>query len=386
MSILSKKLDILFGLDHSIDVIGGAQKSLKIIIDALNTEYNMGVLQPGKFEEGYSNINRYGITEYSSLKEIVKHPFTLLKYIKNLRDIIKKENPRVIHTHSQVNFFIIAFLKKIRLLPKNTFLIHTERGLYTKYSNFINKLFLYLMTELNILVTTTNFNMIHWKKALKEKNIKLDGYEIIENTAGEIFEEYDKNYPENYPNSLVVGFAGRYADWKDWPLAVEISKKLNEKFADKLIIKMAVSGDDEKTINKIREMFNELEDIMGERFEGKINVAFEEMNSFYYDIDFFILTSIKNSESFGRTLVEAMSRKTIILTTDAGGSVEVVGNPNFVINNAETFVKRINEIYSNPEVMVEEKERSYNRVKEKYSLANNINKHREMYNKILKKD
>src|SRR5699024_8511944 len=139
------------------------------------------------------------------------------------------------------------FLKKVNFIPKTSHLIHTERGLYTKYNSFINKLFLNLMSELNTLVTTTDFNMKYWKKAIDAKGLELDRYEIIENTAGKIFEKYDESHPNNYPNTLVVGFAGRYAEWKNWPLAVEISKQLNKIFGDELIIKMAVSGDNPKS-------------------------------------------------------------------------------------------------------------------------------------------
>ena len=130
------------------------------------------------------------------------------------------------------------------------------------------------------------------------------------------------------------------------------------------------------------EMFTKMKSLLGERFEGKINIDISEMNKFYYDLDFFILTSKHNTESFGRTLVEAMSRKTIVLTTNSGGSVEVVGNKNNVCETADDFIKKIVEYYNNRNLMEEEKEKSFKRVREKYSLKNNVNKHIRMYKNI----
>src|SRR5699024_168429 len=91
-------------------------------------------------------------------------------------------------------------------------------------------------------------------------------------------------------------------------------------------VKMAVGCLDSESRKETEKMFTRLKEALGEKFIGEINVKFEDMDQFYYDIDFFLLTSNYNTESFGRTLVEAMSRNTVVLTTNAGGAVEVVGN------------------------------------------------------------
>ncbi|MGI6537808.1 MAG: glycosyltransferase family 4 protein [Caldicoprobacterales bacterium] len=241
------------------------------------------------------------------------------------------------------------------------------------------------MKELNLLVTTTEFNMKHWKKALDKKGITLD-YRLIENTAGELFETLDESLISSNEERIIVGFAGRYTEWKNWPLAVEISKKLNEIIGDGLEIKMAIGCLDKKSLKHTKNMYAELSEVLGDRFDGKINITLEEMDKFYYDIDVFVLTSHYNTESFGRTLIEAMSRKTAVLTTNAGGSVEVVGNPNNVFDTADEFVERILDYYNNRNKLDEEKERNLKRVREVYSLDNNINKHLDLYASIINKE
>ena len=224
--------------------------------------------------------------------------------------------------------------------------------------------------------------MKHWKKALETKGIQLE-YRVIENTAGKLFENYDELLKKRDDKTLAIGFAGRYTDWKNWPLAVEISEKLNYILGNKLKVTMAVGCLDEKALEKTKKMFNCMKKTFGNRFDGKINISIEEMNKFYYDIDVFVLTSKYNTESFGRTLVEAMSRKNVVLTTDAGGSVEVVGNENNVLKTADEFVEKIMELFNDRDKMMEEKERNLKRVKDVYSLDNNLSKHLDMYEEIL---
>ena len=375
-------LDILLMSDNGLDTVGGEQESTKIIINGLKGKYSLGVIQPGNISKPIKGVTYFNLTEHTRMKHLIRNPFAFIKYILKVKQIINSKKPRIIHTQAQVSFFIVALLKKIRLISKGNYLIHTERGLYTKYNTFFKYIFYFFMRELNMLVTTTEFNMKYWKEALNKREFLLD-YRIIENTAGELFEVYDDSLNVKDEKKLIIGFAGRYCDWKNWPLAVEISEKLNDIIGSRLEVKMAVGCLDEKALKETKLMFQRLDEVLGCRFDGKINITIEEMNKFYYDIDVFILTSAPNTESFGRTVVEAMSRKTVVLTTDAGGSVEVVGNPDNVYKSAEDCVERILEFFNNKEKMDKEKEKNFERVRKIYSLENNLRKHLDMYSEII---
>jgi|SRR5690625_830422 len=375
---MTSRTEVLFLVDNSLDTIGGAEESTKIILNGLSKNFRFSLIQPGKIQGKINNVSIFELSEKTRLKHLIKNPFSFLKYIWKVREIIKQEKPRIIHTQAQVSFFIVALLKKLRLVPNNFTLIHTERGLYTKYSNFIRKIFFFFMKELDILVTTTNFNMRYWEQAIKEKGIHLD-YKVIENTAGELFETYNPKYEREEDGKIVLGFAGRYADWKNWPLAIEISEKLKEKLGTKLIVKMAVGCLDEESLQETERMFKYMSKLLGKNFEGQINAELEEMDKLYYELDVFILTSNYNTESFGRTLVEAMSRKTAVFTTDAGGSVEVVGKKDFVKSTAKEFATEIMLLKDDPEKMLVVKRDNLNRVKRVYSLENNIKKHLDLY-------
>src|SRR5699024_9534690 len=131
-------------------------------------------------------------------------------------------------------------------------------------------LFYLFMSELDVLVTTTNFNMKYWKEALNNRGLTIE-YEIIENTAGKIFEEYDATLESKSDKEFTIGFSGRYTDWKNWPLAVEITEQLNSILGEKLKVNMAVGCLDDRSLKETKEMFAYLSELLGKRFEGNIN-------------------------------------------------------------------------------------------------------------------
>lgn len=367
--------------DNSLDTIGGAEESTKIIINGIQDEFNLGVIQPGNIMNPKSGIHYYPVTLQTRLKHLIKTPFLFMRYIWKVKKVIIREKPKIIHTQAQVSFFIVALLRKLKLISSDFQLVHTERGLYINYSVFFKRLFLFFMKELDVLITTTEYNMNYWKKALRNRKRQLL-YRVIENTAGDIFETYDKTQEKNEDN-LVIGFAGRYSKQKNWAMAVEICEGLNKNFDNNIKIIMAVGCLDTKSKLLTQKMFRRLEDCLGRKFVGKININMKEMNEFYYQTDIFIMTSKPNSESFGRTLVEAMSRKTVVLTTDAGGPTEVIKSKDNICNTANQFIDKITELNSNKLLMNHEKAKNLLRVKRKYSLQNNIAKHFSVYKELI---
>lgn len=379
------KIDILIMSDNSHNTVGGEQESTKIILEGLNqSEFSTAVIHPGIPPENTLEKVRYlFMTNETRIKHLVKRPMNFIKYILKARYLIRLYRPKVIHTQAQVSFFIVALLRKTHLIPKDFTFIHTERGLYLKYNSIFRRLFIFFMNQLDILVTTTEYNMKSWKSAIKGKKPKK--FFIIPNTAGKEFEEFNEKLKKKNVDSdkFVIGFAGRYCDWKNWPLAVEIIDKMNNQIGQKLEVRMAVGCLDEASLEDTHKMFDHLYKKLNDRFKGDINISITEMNRFYYDIDAFILTSDKNTESFGRTLVEAMSRRNVVFTTPAGGSEEVVPSPENVFYTTDEIVKKLLVLAGEESFLIKEQNAGLNYVKNKYSLENNINLHQLLYKGIV---
>ena len=378
---MNNKYDVLIINDNNLGYLGGERESQLIILNGISNFYKTAVIQPGKFEEKISRVDVYYLTKSKRLKYLIKNPFAFVVYILRVGKLISKLHPKIVHSQSQVCFFIMSLLKRLHIVPKDIILLHTDRGLYTKYNGFFRWLFQLSFKYLDLLVTTTDFNKRSWEKANKDKGIKLE-YRVISNTAGKIYETIDEEKFDNH-KEIRVGFAGRYCDWKGWPLAEAICQRVNEKTRNSSFY-MYVSCFDDKAEIETNKMFDRMRKLLGNRFVGKINVPFVDMEQFYYDIDVYVLTSWPLSESFGRTIVEAMSRKTAVLTTNAGGSVEVVDNPSTVCKKDDDFAKIIVDWYENPDKLQVEKERCFKRVHDCYSLSNNVDNYKRLYKSILK--
>lgn len=379
----SKHADIVIINDNNLNFLGGERESQLIIINGASKEFKVAVIQPGEFKETIPNVDFYWCTKSLRMKYLIKNPFAFVAYIFKVARLIRSISPKLIHSNSQVSFFMVSLMKRFLLIPRNIVLIHTDRGLYTKYSRFINGVFQFSFKYIDTLITTTDFNRRCWKEANEKKGISIK-YRVIENTAGSIYETIDESKVAN--NSYItIGFAGRMCDWKGWPLAEVICKEV-DKLAPETHYMMYVSCFDKPAEDETQTMFERMKKLYGDRFVGRINVPFVEMEQFYYDTDVYVLTSWPKSESFGRTIVEAMSRMNAVLTTDAGGSPEVVNDPDTVCEKAEEFAEHIKRWNEDRKELESIKRKNLTRVKKEYSLDNNITKYVNLYGEIIKEN
>ncbi|MGI6537809.1 MAG: hypothetical protein ACOX22_05650 [Caldicoprobacterales bacterium] len=137
-------LDILLLTDNGLDTVGGEQESTKIIISGVKDKYSLGVVQPGKISDPETGVKYFDLTEHTRLKHLIRFSLSFIRYIMEVKKIITAYKPRIIHTQAQVSFFMVALLKKFGFIAKDSYIIHTERGLYTKYSKPIRQLFTFL--------------------------------------------------------------------------------------------------------------------------------------------------------------------------------------------------------------------------------------------------
>lgn len=370
---------ILIVTDNNLSTVGGEQESTKIIIDGLRNEFSTSLFQPGRALTPFNGVKIYGFGDRERIKDFAKNPFRLFFYCVSLLKCLRKGGFDVVHTQAQVSFFAVSLLLKLRLVKGFKF-IHTERGLYSKYGFFIRSLFCFFMSELDVLVATTKLNRDMWKRLVDRRGFSLD-LRVIENTAGPLFESpVLVSKDDKGGHGLVVGFAGRYCEWKNWPLACDIVRRLEENNPDVgFTVKMRVGCLDEESEKRTKEMFYDIKSFLGDRFCGKINVPLREMEEFYCDVDMFCLTSYPGTESFGRTAVEAMSRECVVLTTPGGGPVEVIDDSSLVCDNAKQFAEVMSYYLKNPAALRDKGEANAVRARTVYSSEKNINEHRVIY-------
>lgn len=360
-------------------MVGGSVESLKVIMNAVKERYDISLITPGRYELEDEKIKHIHHSKYTGMKEMIRNPFAFCIYYIKMLLSIRKLKPKVIHTQEQIGYFAVAFFKRLRLIDRSTILIHTERGLYEKYSGLVKKLFLFSLRYTDKVVVTTDYNKVAWSNAV-DKNSR-GKYVVIENTAGARFENYDISKVRRDDDSITVGFAGRLSPWKGWDLAEEICNSVATN--KKIKFRVAMGCDSKKDKEIAEHIFETMGNKLQDRFTGNINLNLSQMDDFYYGIDVFIITSKPKTESFGRVLVEAMSRKVVVLGTDCGGATEVIGKKDNILNTAEEFKKKLEYFLENRQKLNEESEYYYKRFWEKYSLENNADKHMKLYSYYL---
>lgn len=375
------KKKILYLTDNNIASIGGVEESLKILINGLCAEYEIGLVQPGLTSECLDNTacTVYGIGKLKSLKLVFRSPFLFVGYMFAVSKLLREIAPEYVHTHSQASFFIVSLLIKLGVVKKRFIFLHTERGIYTKYGVLIRWLFGLFVKQVDSVVFTTEANKKLWLSSMQRSFVNLLPV-VIPNAAGEVFQNTAAS-DKVFEGDLTIGFAGRYCDWKDWPLAYDIVNKLKQQGVV-FKVKVAVGCNDEAAHSSANEMFSRFNTLMGGRFSGEINLALRDMVAFYDSVDVFILTSWPGTESFGRTIVEAMSRGCVVLSTASAGPIEIISSEDLICSAAEEFVSVIYSFDTSRDMIKDISEQNLQLVKSRYLFESNIGRHLQLYNKV----
>lgn len=380
------KPKVLYLSDSDLSKPGGAQQSMKVLAEGLKSEFNIYVLSPkgDRLFENHVVINQYKnfVLRGKSKKQI-------LLMIKDLYFAIRKIDPDIIHVQMTSTLIIINILLRIGLL-KNIKLIYTDRGVYSKYKSLTKKSINSFIKYSNQIITTTNVNKNNYAELFEGYSKYKHKFAVIYNTAGREFDVYNRNKRFSIRKKLkikdesyVIGLCGRYSEQKNWPLAKEIldmcSKYINN-ISVVLILGTDMSNEEN---NKAKLFLREIEEIVGkENFRGYINLNNKEVSDCYYAFDCFLLTS--KWESFGRTAVEAMSRKNIVIGTEVDGLVEVIGDKKFLYNCAKEAVEAISLFAANRKEQIKASDYFFEKYHNNYNSKKNINSYKEIYYNTLK--
>ena len=291
----------------------------------------------------------------------------------------------MIHVSMSESLITFGFLRCLGFFSKIPF-VYTDRGLaygYRKHSKMCIKA---TLKHADKLITTTSYNKSLWEK----ESLKC-GIEVIPNTISKAFNDYDSNRREEKrkeynisDDELVIGFAGRISEEKDWPFVPKLVKELaktNVKFKVALVISVYESGD----IKQVEDIKAGIIDAIGE--ENLIymqDLSQEEISDYYYLVDIFVMSSM--FESFGKAAVEAMSRKCSVISTNVGGLKEVIAKEEnlYTKETVDRFIDRVKYYCENKEELKKDREFFFKRYKDNYTIDANVSKHIALYNHILR--
>lgn len=385
------KKKVLYLMEYPIDLPGGGQMSTQTlcegIVDMYGEEFEPVVCCPElltKKKEDYpfeiiiysSDENR----EDTKLRRIVN----FLRRIGSFKRIISKAKPDLIHVSMSESLITFGFLRCLGFFSKTPF-VYTDRGLAYGYRKHSMTCIKATMKHAKRLLTTTEFNKNLWSK----ENLAC-GTTVIPNTISKAFNDFNPNRRNEMrekfgtkEGELVIGFAGRISEEKDWPFVPVLVKALADsglKFKVALVISVYESRD----MDEVNLVKTGIIDAIGEEkliYQQDLSQA--QISDYYYMVDIFVMSSM--FESFGKAAVEAMSRKCDVLSTTVGGLSEVIGKPEnlYTKDTVDKFVARVNYLNSHRDELDADREFFYERYKNNYTIEANVSRHVNVYKEIL---
>jgi UDP-D-galactose:(glucosyl)LPS alpha-1,6-D-galactosyltransferase len=346
-------MNILFV--HWLNGIGGGEKYIKNLINALPSNFNISFIGKDKNNLIISKCNKNIKYYYTKFKRnFFIFPLFSIRLFLLLIKVIKKDKIQIIHLN---DIYILPTFLIIKKIYPDIEIIFTSHGRWDTHF-FFNRMLLKAL-KFKVIIAPTPIQYFR----IKYIPVKVKLLPFFVN-------KISKKHKRISLEKIKLGIVGRFSPVKNHILAFDIINNLDDKY------ELHVFGDKILEINEESDEYRKK--ILGYKnnkriiFHGFVNNE-EEI---YKNIDILLVTSI--SESFGMTTIEALSYGIPVVSTLTEGSVFLIKNNynGFICENINEFCYNIKYIVSNYEFF------SKNCLKEikSFSKENYINK----YIKILK--
>lgn len=314
----------------------------------------------------------------------ILHPLKFYRLIKIINSILKKISADILHAQMPRGGKAISLLRKFNKISKEVKLVYTDREYVIDLRKIYKKIYGYTIgSNYDYIICLTKTAANYWKKYPVKNHIT-----VIPNAGGVVFDLYDKlaiqeakkKFPELNNGKINIIFVGRMTWEKRWGLAKDVIRELVKKHGEKINIILAIACKSTEMKEKTEQYLSDFKN--SKRIFIFINQDLDTLSSLYYLSDIHIITSCR--ESFGRTAIEAMSRKTVVISTEAGAIRETIGrDDNIVDDDVESIVNKVDEFIENPKKLYLEKDFFYKRYNDVYTTKANTKMHLQLYSKLL---
>ena len=380
---MAKILQIIPSLDQ---INGGVERgTLDIAKELIKVGFQSSLLSSGgEMAEKYKyrgvehhklNIKKKGIISYFILK-------------KKIRKILKEIKPDIVHIRSRWPAFCFNKIVKQLRIP----LVTTYHGTYSGTNFYPKKKYNSVMTEGDKVITISKFiddhvrfNFPSTKSKLIQINRGIDTQYFDLNAVTEQRKENLLSKLTLSENVHVILLPARITSWKGHLVALDAAKLIKHREPELNFVILFVGGEDgKKKFSKILKRKIKKNDL-----ENKIIFCgnLSDMPAVYSIADIVLSTSIE-PEAFGRISAEASSMTKPIISSNHGGSREIIENSitGWLVepSNPEQLAEKILEVLN----LSQEKKDSIGlsarrRVKEKFSLNDMLKKTLAVYEDLL---
>lgn len=376
-----KKNRIAYFIDCSINNGGAPKSSLILASEMAKRNYDVFLVMPKSiFKEKTKNIKVIQVDRFSNeFPFLFKNPIKSIELTFELLKIVKKIKPNIIHAQMPRSARALGFLKKMNLI-NDVKLVFTEREYVSDLRRIYKTIYkFFIINNYDKIICLSKKAMPFWIKNKAKSVVN------IYNPGGKIYDAYCSKYRirRNNRNSKRINiiFVGRMIKNKRWDFVVEIIKSFtidelnNFNF---IIVASTNSLEEKRYLNSLKKKFDSFQNLYF--YENLTNY---ELSSLYYSTDIHVITSIR--ESFGRTAIEAMSRKNVVIATNVGALEEILDNKSLILEpKVETFHDKIMSLSNNREELVALKNEMYKKYNKNFCTDKIADEHAHLYENLLK--
>ncbi len=276
----------------------------------------------GEMAEKY----KYKGVDHYQMKLDKKGPINfLLSRIKFVK-LIDEIKPDLIHIRSRWPALCFSGIIKRKRIP----LVTTYHGTYSGSNLFFKRQYNKVMTSGDSVITISKFidgHVRHFfpenKKKLIQINRGIDSNYFNLSSVSEIRKENFLSSLSIPENTHIILLPARITGWKGHDVAIDAINYINKKKPELNFIMIFVGSEDgkERFTKKLKKKIRKL------KLENKVNFCgnLNDMPAVYSTADIVLSTSIE-PEAFGRISAEASSMSKPIISSNHGGSREIIEN------------------------------------------------------------
>ncbi len=324
----------------------------------------------------FENIERItilndGIYNVSTISIFSKWKYIL--QVSKVKSIIKQFQPDIVHSHYASSYGLLGALSGFDNLVVSVW--GTDVFNFPKKSTLHANLLSFILSKARTL-TSTSFCM-------KEELMKYTKKDITVIHFGVNINVFTPKYYDLNADSLTIGnIKALEYDYGNHVL-LQAFKIVNDKYPTKNLSLLFVGGGSQLEILKKEASILNISNKV--HFAGK--VPHSEVSQYHQKIDMFVSLTLVD-ESFGVSLIEAMSSGKAVIASNTPGFAEVIdSSENGIIiekNSVNEAVDAMSWLIENPQEMINKGLASRKRVEENYNWEMNLKQMIELYSNLNK--
>jgi glycosyltransferase involved in cell wall biosynthesis len=244
-----------------------------------------------------------------------KNPFIFISSLFRLKKCLKQIKPDIIHARSRIPAWQAYIVNKSLNIP----FITTVHGFnhISKYSEIMTK------GDLVIAVSHPIREYIQTHYHIPSERIRIihRGIDPDLFNPGKLDHEWIQSFKNQFGlnDTFIVSIVGRITELKDHPTFVRALERLKTKKNVKGLIVGGIPSSHNAYYNELKALISELD-----LEEDLIFTDSQTMLPEIYHISDVVISSSKKPESFGRTIIEALSMNTPVIASNHGGSLDII--------------------------------------------------------------